>query len=293
MKKLILLTMLAAVVSCGKTTISWKEGEPVDKRHSTFTLEIQQPPAGTDWYIWFSQFRTPVTLPDEADGHIEHVSGTLYRFIPKVDTHGKPLTVTYKARTLANNGRAPEAFYLVQPGKKPVKLEVAYEFLPSSIKHSFEWEHVDVLVEDMIPRLKHVEKTEGETAVPASWTSSQLVEGQKPGWYKICLKDNAATVEAADEDALYWAGVTLANIRESADGATVPEMVIEDWPDLPFRGLMLDVSRNFTTKDNLLTLIDLMARYKANVLHLHMGDDEGWRVEIDALPELTSAACPS
>ena len=288
MKKFILLMMIAAAVSCGKTTVSWKEGEPVDKRYSMFTLEIQQPPAGTDWYIWFSQFRTPVTLPDEADGLIEHVSGTLYRFIPTVDTHGKPLQVTYQAKTLPNHGRAPEAFYLVKPGKKPVKLEVAYEFLPSTLKHSFEWEHVDVVpVEAMIPRLKRVQKEEGETAVPEAWTSSSKAEGQVPGWYRITLKDNTATVEAADDDALYWAGVTLANIREWGY-ETVPEMVIEDWPDLPFRGLMLDVSRNFTTKDNLLTLIDLMARYKANVLHLHMGDDEGWRVEIDALPELTS-----
>ena len=91
--------MIAAAVSCGKTTVSWKEGEPVDKRYSMFTLEIQQPPAGTDWYIWFSQFRTPVALPDEADGLIEHVSGTLYRFIPTVDTHGKPLQVMYQAKT--------------------------------------------------------------------------------------------------------------------------------------------------------------------------------------------------
>ena len=51
---------------------------------------------------------------------------------------------------------------------------------------------------------------------------------------------------------------------------------------------MLDISRNFTRKDNLLKLIDILAHYKVNRLHLHMGDDEGWRVEIDGLPELTS-----
>lgn len=288
MKKFILLMMIAAAVSCGKTTVSWKEGEPVDKRYSMFTMEIQQPPAGTDWYIWFSQFRTPVTTPDEANARIEHVSGTLYRLVPQEDMKGQPLKLTYQARTLVNRGRAPEAFYLVRPGKKPVKLDVTYDFLPAEPKHSFEWTHVDVNVEDMIPRLKQVEKGEGETLVPAGWATTARVEGKQPGWYKISLKDNAATLEAVDDDAAYWAGITLAKLRESAAGAKVPEMVIEDWPDLPFRGLMLDVSRNFTTKDNLLTLIDLMARYKANVLHLHMGDDEGWRVEIDALPELTS-----
>lgn len=288
MKKYILLVMLVAAAACGKTTVSWKEGEPVDKRHSTYTMEIRKPPVGTDWYIWFSQFRTPVTLQDGADARIDHVSGTLYRIVPLANTDGQPLRFTYTARTLVNRGRAPEAFYLVQPGKKPVKLEVSHDFLPAEPKHSFDWTHVDVNVEDMIPRLKHVEKGEGETLVPEDWAESRLVEARCPGWYKISLKDDAATLEAADADAAWWAGVTLANLRESAAGAKVPAMVIEDWPDLPFRGIMLDVSRNFTGKEDLLTLIDLMARYKANVLHLHMGDDEGWRVEIDALPELTS-----
>ena len=63
---------------------------------------------------------------------------------------------------------------------------------------------------------------------------------------------------------------------------------VTDWPDLPYRGLMLDVSRNFTKKGDLLRLIDIAAHYKVNYLHLHFGDDEGWRIEIDALPELTS-----
>ena len=287
MRKLILLVTLA-IVSCGKTTVSWKEGESVDKRHSNFTMEIQNPPAGTDWYIWFSQFRTPTTMLEGSQGKIEHVSGTLYRIVPEADTKGETLHLNYTARTLVNQCRAPEAFFLVRPGKRPVKLDIKYDFLPEEPKHSFEWSHVDVGVEDMIPRLKSVEKGEGETAVPAEWASVTAVQDKCPGWYRITLAGDKALLEAADADAEYWAGITLDNIRESAAGAKVADMVIEDWPDLPYRGIMLDVSRNFTRKEGLLKLIDIMSRYKANVLHLHMGDDEGWRVEIDALPELTS-----
>ena len=51
---------------------------------------------------------------------------------------------------------------------------------------------------------------------------------------------------------------------------------------------MLDISRNFTDKDNILKFIDLLAHYKASVFHLHFGDDEGWRVEIPQFPELTT-----
>ena len=65
---------------------------------------------------------------------------------------------------------------------------------------------------------------------------------------------------------------------------------IEDYPDLVYRGQMLDVARNFTTIDNVKKLIDILASYKINVLHLHLTDDEGWRIEIPGLEELTSVS---
>ncbi|MDE5930559.1 MAG: family 20 glycosylhydrolase [Muribaculaceae bacterium] len=69
---------------------------------------------------------------------------------------------------------------------------------------------------------------------------------------------------------------------------TLPVAEIEDWADLPYRALMIDVARNFTGKEDMKRLIDLMAAYGLNVLHFHVGDDEGWRVEIPELPELTA-----
>ena len=78
-------------------------------------------------------------------------------------------------------------------------------------------------------------------------------------------------------------------IRESADAkGNVPIAVIEDWSDYPYRGVMLDVARNFTGKEDVKNFIDLMSRYGLNVFHFHLGEDEGWRVEIPTLPELTS-----
>ena len=50
---------------------------------------------------------------------------------------------------------------------------------------------------------------------------------------------------------------------------------------------MIDVARNFQTKDSILKFIDSMSIYKLNTLHLHLSDDEGWRLEIPGLPELT------
>lgn len=68
---------------------------------------------------------------------------------------------------------------------------------------------------------------------------------------------------------------------------TVPCVNITDYPRFGWRGLMLDVSRHFMVKEDLLKYIDQMAKYKFNTLHLHLTDDNGWRIEIKSLPKLT------
>ncbi len=67
----------------------------------------------------------------------------------------------------------------------------------------------------------------------------------------------------------------------------IPCVDIKDAPRFGWRGLMLDVSRHFFTKQEVEEYIDQMTRYKYNTLHLHLADDQGWRIEIKSLPELT------
>jgi len=71
-------------------------------------------------------------------------------------------------------------------------------------------------------------------------------------------------------------------------GVVLPAIQIVDAPRFGYRGFMLDVARNFHPKPVVLRTLDLLARYKLNVLHLHLTDDEGWRVEIAGFPELTA-----
>ncbi|MEY4135066.1 MAG: hypothetical protein RL386_1416 [Bacteroidota bacterium] len=68
---------------------------------------------------------------------------------------------------------------------------------------------------------------------------------------------------------------------------SVPAVRITDYPRFGWRGIMLDVSRHFFTKAEVKAYIDQIARYKYNTLHWHLTDDNGWRVEIKALPRLT------
>jgi hexosaminidase len=74
-----------------------------------------------------------------------------------------------------------------------------------------------------------------------------------------------------------------------ARGAAVvlPAVRVVDAPRFGYRGLHLDVARNFQPKAAVLRIIDLMGRYKLNALHFHVTDDEGWRIEVPGLPELT------
>jgi hexosaminidase len=67
----------------------------------------------------------------------------------------------------------------------------------------------------------------------------------------------------------------------------VPVCNVKDYPRFAWRGLMFDVSRHFFTKDEVKEFIDQMVKYKYNLLHMHLTDDEGWRIEIKGLPRLT------
>lgn len=67
----------------------------------------------------------------------------------------------------------------------------------------------------------------------------------------------------------------------------VPAVLIEDTPRFPWRGFLLDTARHFIPKRALFKLIDLLALHKINMLHLHLTDDQGWRVEIKKYPKLT------
>jgi len=83
------------------------------------------------------------------------------------------------------------------------------------------------------------------------------------------------------------AGIYAATLQENTNW-TLPFVSIIDKPRFGWRGMMLDVSRHFFSKAEVKTFIDDMSRYKLNRFHWHLTDDQGWRIEIKALPKLTS-----
>ena len=84
---------------------------------------------------------------------------------------------------------------------------------------------------------------------------------------------------------VFWGIQSLLSLSEP--NGMVPHVTINDSPRYGYRGMELDVGRNFMPKDEVMTLIDAMAMFKLNKFHFHLTDDEGWRLEIPGLPELT------
>lgn len=104
--------------------------------------------------------------------------------------------------------------------------------------------------------------------------------------YELSLQPDQIDLRASDEAGAFYGLQSLAALIEPGR-MDIPALEIEDAPRFGFRGMHIDIARNFHGPETIRALIDQMAAYKLNKLHLHLADDEGWRLEIDGLPELT------
>jgi len=119
-------------------------------------------------------------------------------------------------------------------------------------------------------------------------------DGKNKEAYRLTVAANQTiSIEGTDRAGLFYGVQSLVALLpqelflgESAD-VLLPAVQIEDAPRFGYRGLHIDVSRNFQQLETIKKMMDVMAFYKLNVLHFHLTDDEGWRLEIPSLPELT------
>ncbi|MFD8555885.1 beta-N-acetylhexosaminidase [Streptosporangium canum] len=109
-----------------------------------------------------------------------------------------------------------------------------------------------------------------------------------PSGVRITGGDAAGVFYGAQTFRLLLPPAALRRAPVAGGPLTVPATEVEDRPRYGWRGCMLDVARHFMPKADLLRFIDLLALHRLNVLHLHLTDDQGWRVEIAKYPRLTS-----
>jgi hexosaminidase len=114
--------------------------------------------------------------------------------------------------------------------------------------------------------------------------------------YRLEVTPKSVVISANEPAGLFYGMQTLLQLlpkeieSKTVAKATwnIPAVKIMDYPRFGWRGLMLDVSRHFFSKEDVKAYIDQMARYKFNTFHWHLTDDNGWRIEIKSLPKLTS-----
>lgn len=106
--------------------------------------------------------------------------------------------------------------------------------------------------------------------------------------YHLVINESSITVIAGHSPGAFYAIQSLLRLSEKrSDSIEVPKVEIYDQPRFAYRGMFLDVGRNFHTLEEIKLLLQVMSSYKLNKLHLHLSEDEGWRIQIPGLEELT------
>jgi hexosaminidase len=272
MKNGLLLASMLLVAACAQPSVEWIEGPTGENGRASQTLVLKNMPKGGR--VWFQELFDNHDLTGGPVDQIHHYQGTsFYLDIPQSGT----LTIPYEGRPLPRRSWAPEGFVLQVMGKASKFLPVEYKFLEhegSPINASWFAASYVPGPADILPRPKRIYEP-GEASAE---------EAHPKGWYRITLdSDGKAQVESQDEAGAVYAQATLAKLPKDTK-----DLVIEDWPVLGLRGFMLDVVRDFRSKEEVFKVLDIMASYKLNLLHFHLGDDESWCLEIPKLPELTA-----
>ena len=117
--------------------------------------------------------------------------------------------------------------------------------------------------------------------------SQCIAINDKAEGYVLELANSGVTIYTNTNSGVFYAKQTLAQLANYYNNI-VPNQTVIDYPRFKYRGLMLDTARHFFSVSEMKRLLDVMAAHKLNVLHLHLADDEAWRVQLPHYPQLTA-----
>lgn len=155
-----------------------------------------------------------------------------------------------------------------------------------------EYREQALLLADELNKLISGEISVGTTAGKNSILLQKDTNPNAEG-YDLKIMPNQITISASTPTGIFYGIQSVKSMLPPAawqskqKNMMLPSIHIKDKPRFAYRAFMMDISRNFQPKSQILKTIDVLALYKINVLHFHFNDDEGWRIEIDGLPELT------
>lgn len=233
------------------------------------------------------------------------IAASKTRFDPATGLESEPFVTPItdeatvkKAPTDANEWLTPERAFVQNASRTVVQAKPDIVILPTPVSAK----HLDGqplnLAKGINVRLSGLSLADITTALDESHlkltTSGVPVEitihaGQnmdKPESYHLLAQDGRITISATDTAGAAYAIASLSQ-QAAFEHNHLKPIEISDAPRFGFRGMHIDLARNFHSKAFILQTIDQMAELKLNRLHLHLGDDEGWRLAISPLPELT------
>ena len=188
---------------------------------------------------------------------------------------------------------------------QPVKLtrNAGYFMLPSKISISADKNPelkqalADLTNRLTIPTGYHAEVSNNSSAVIRIILNKNADPELGNEGYQLSVTSKKVTITANQPAGIFYGVQSFLQLLPAAIASdslvknvtwNAPCVSVTDYPRFGWRGLMLDVSRHFFTKKEVKRYMDQMSAYKYNVLHLHLSDDQGWRIEIKSLPQLTS-----
>lgn len=321
--RLFLFVCLISFVGCTVApplSLHWEFGqndiEPgVCEAYLTITNTSNQVLTEDGWTLYFN-FMSLHPLYTEGDALKEreiqaswHSIVPTENFEPIVPGESKTFVMRYRGNAIRQSSH-PEGFFIVYDEEarnaKPISVPCTYapytrseqmkRGVPTWEKTPYaDGEYVYEYVErvsarndapsyvvPVLPQPRHCWLKEGVCDV-SNATIVEDVEADLPSeGYFMRLKSDTIYISAADSAGLFYAYQTLKQLPKE-----IQCMEIADWSDLHYRSLMLDIVRNYYPVDSIRRVLDVMGQYKLNVLHLHLSDDEAWRLEIPGLPQLT------
>lgn len=303
----VLLFLASALCAGAQTRVSWRaDGYGADGkfRHSIIITG--------DMDFDRLAFNAPSSYgrpENPSDTLGELVPGFYYVASPRIAPGADSVVITFTAPRLLNYSRTPDGVHRVTKGKvEPVIYErpaitEPWQFTDRNGKTAVP--RAEDLFElnasfagapapgpyDVIPSFKNVTLTGGTSSAPFKATVRTLskaeAESHPAEFYRITVRGGDITAEAATEA---QARNALASFNQNVldrEVTSLPDAVIEDWPDFEYRGILLDIVRNYQTPEEIEKILRRMRDLRLNVLHFHFADDEGWRLQMPSLPELT------
>ena len=325
LSRLIAFSLFAFIlVSCGSKTpltLHWEFGQNdltpgVCEAYLTLTNTSCDTLSNEGWTLYFNLMSLhPIYTEGDALCETEiqaswHSIKPTQAFTPLAPGESRTFTMQYKGSAIRENIR-PEGFFLVHskhsalntkphtipctyaPYTRPEQMKrgiVTWEKTPYA-EGNYVFDYVEGVlgerreVQPLLPQPKQMTYADGVCEVAKAKIISRTDANMVKEGYTLIITPDTIRIEASDEAGIFYAKQTLLQW-----GDTIPCGIITDYPDLQHRGLMLDIARNYYPADSIYRIMDIMAYHKLNVLHLHLSDDEAWRLEIPGLPQLTSIA---